>query len=386
LRTKRLLVLVGTVCLALMLVVPLAVSCGPATPEEGAEEIAKLESNLAAEKAKVSGLQDEVADLEDEIAALRAPAEVTNLLFELGCAGGMYSATSDYFKAELEKASGGRFVVEQVIEDAMVPVDEHLTATGDGIFDMLLTWNPYFKDKVPFLDVLDFIAYTLRTREDFWAMFEFEGWDEIMAQEYAKWNVHWIASAPAAPGAHLVSRVPIPDIASLDGLKIRATGLDPLIFEALGAGTCFLPGEEIYTALATGLVDAAAYGNADMSYSLGWHEVTKYWVQPSHASMDECGISANMDFWNNLSEADRAMIYDISQAGLLAEAYNTGHASAEAVVKAQEAGIVINYWDAESLKQWAMAALAQKPECRDEASTLAMDSLMSYIRAMGYIE
>ncbi len=62
-RRKRILMLIGSVCLALMLLVPLAVSCGPATPEEAAEEIAALESeidglegDLAAEKAKVSDL------------------------------------------------------------------------------------------------------------------------------------------------------------------------------------------------------------------------------------------------------------------------------------------------------------------------------------------
>ena len=66
--------LVGSVCLAVMLALPLVASCGPAAPEEGAE--AELEAKLAAEKAKVSSLEDEVADLEDEIAGLRAPGEV----------------------------------------------------------------------------------------------------------------------------------------------------------------------------------------------------------------------------------------------------------------------------------------------------------------------
>jgi len=369
-----------------MLAVPLLASCGPATPEEATEEIAALESKLAAEKSKVSGLQDDVADLEAEIAALRAPAKVTNLLFELSCVGGLYSATLDRFKADLEEASGGRFVVEQVLGDAMVPVDEHLTATGDGVFDMLITWNPYFRDKIPFLDVLDFIYYTLRTKEDFWEMFMFRGWGEVMTQEYSEWNVQWLVSAPVSPGACIVSRVPLPDIYSLDGVKIRATGSEPLIFESFGAGTCFLPGEEIYTALATGLIDAASYGNAAMCYDMGWHEVTEYWVQPSQGTMDEAGISANMDFWNNLSEADRVMIYDICQAAILAEAYNTGHLASEAVVKAQEAGIVINYWSPESLGAYTEAALANPPELGDEVARREMENLLSYIRAKGYIE
>jgi len=73
---KRILMLIGSVCLALMLAVPLVASCGPATPEAAAGEIANLESKLAAEKAKSAGFEDDIADLEDEIAALKAPAEV----------------------------------------------------------------------------------------------------------------------------------------------------------------------------------------------------------------------------------------------------------------------------------------------------------------------
>jgi len=68
-KRKRLLMMLGSVCLALMLALPLVASCGPATPEEATEEIAALESKLSAEKAKSAGLEDDVADLEAEITA-----------------------------------------------------------------------------------------------------------------------------------------------------------------------------------------------------------------------------------------------------------------------------------------------------------------------------
>ena len=66
------------VSLALVLAVSLvAGACAKAVPEGAAEEeIAALESKLAAEKAKSAGFEDDIADLEDEIAALKAQGKV----------------------------------------------------------------------------------------------------------------------------------------------------------------------------------------------------------------------------------------------------------------------------------------------------------------------
>jgi len=75
LKRKRLLTLIGSVCLALVLAVPLVASCAPATPEAAEEEIAALESKLTAEKAKVAAEKAKVADLEEEIAELMVPEE-----------------------------------------------------------------------------------------------------------------------------------------------------------------------------------------------------------------------------------------------------------------------------------------------------------------------
>jgi len=385
-KTKRLLIMLGSVCLALMLALPLVASCGPATPEEATEEIAALESKLSAEKAKVSGLQGDVSDLEDEIAALRAPAGVIKILTECAIPSGFYLDATECFAESLEEASGGRMQVEIVLGEAIAPTAEHLKATGDGIFDMLSTWEPYFREIVPVLDIINYMTICLETREDWYYMLEQMGWADQMRQAYAEWNVHWIFAMPEIPSAILVSRVPIPSIDDLEGLKIRATGNSAKAFETLGAGTVFLPGEEIYTALATGLVDAAAYSGPATSYDFGWYEVTKYWIRPAVAKMCQDGISANMDFWNSLSEADQALIDKVTRYALLKSSYEDGWKSQEAWGKARDQGIVVQTWDEESVKRYIEAGLSILPEPRDEAATLAREQLFDYMRMVGYID
>ena len=75
-KTTKYLILLG---MSLVLAVSLlAGACAPAAPvgDEGAAEIAALEGDLAAEKAKVTSLEGDIGDLEDEIAVLKKPAKV----------------------------------------------------------------------------------------------------------------------------------------------------------------------------------------------------------------------------------------------------------------------------------------------------------------------
>ncbi len=375
--------------LALVLAISLvAGSCAPAAPtgEEGAEEIAKLEKEVAAEKAKAAAVEKKVGDLEKEIAALKKPAEVIDILLESGVWGGMPQIAAEYFTEQIEKASGGRIQAEIVIGDAITPTEEQLEATGEGVFDMLLTWHPYFRKKIPLLDITVYDSVTLRTREDAWTMYEFKGWGDLMRQEFAKLNVRWLVSVAQSPGSFLFSRVPIPDFASLEGMKIRGTGMNGMILSEAGAAVVVLSGGELYPSLASGLVEAGHYSTPGAMYDMGIHEVTSYWIMPPISKMNEHGFDANMDFWNNLSEADQALVYNISKLALLEGSYNDWYNSIEALAKVQEVGVEIQYWDEASIKQWTAAGMKILPEPRDEASTLAREQLFDYMRSMGYID
>ena len=76
-KIKKLLTLIGSICLTLVLAVMLLPACAPAAPGEEAD-CSDVEADLAASEKKVGDLEDEVSDLEKEIAALKKPAEVMN--------------------------------------------------------------------------------------------------------------------------------------------------------------------------------------------------------------------------------------------------------------------------------------------------------------------
>lgn len=313
-------------------------------------------------------------------------AEVVELLLQSGTsAGNKYEATVQ-FKKNIEEASGGRIQAEVVMPEAIVPTKECYAGLRDGVIEMLCTWNPWYRGQIPFLEIVLYTQVLLRSPADVWAMFKYEGWGELMSQELGKWNIYWVESVGHAPGNVLVSKVSLPTIDDIKGVKFRIAGSSALVFDELGAHTVWFPMDEIYTGLASGLIDGASADNPASMYGMGLAEVTKYWILPYLYRVDETGITANMDFWNTLSEADQALMHSCALSALADTGWDSTYECDVAMAKAREEGIIIQYWDEESQAKYVEAAMKVLPEPKDEASILAKEQLYNYMRNMGYID
>ena len=386
-KKKKLLTLVGSICLSLVLAALLLPACAPAAPEEVAGEIAELEDELAASEKKVDALEDEVADLEKEVAALKKPAEVTKILVNSTCPGGWYADYGPYLIENLEAGSDGRFEVEVVYGEAIVPTEEQLDALRDGTFDMIYGYTPYYKTKIPFIQVQDFLPFTVRNGRDVWALYNERGWGELADQEYGKYNVKRVATYTSMPDDTLFSTVPVRKWEDLAGLKLRSAGTTAEVVAAGGASTVWFPGEEIYTGLASGLIDGATYSSPATGYAMGWHEVSNYWIRPSIAALQAQEMVANMDFWNSLSEADQVLVAHVSdKAGWRYAYFLETYQSAVALDLVRAAGLEVIYWDADSIAKMAAAGLSLLPEWTDPAAKEAKEILVDYMRFAGYID
>jgi TRAP-type transport system periplasmic protein len=104
------------------------------------------------------------------------------------------------------------------------------------------------------------------------------------------------------------------------------------------------PGE-VYTALERGVVDGYGWPITGI-FDLGWHEKTKYRVDPGFYSA-EVSILINKDAWNKLNPAQKKVITDTA-AWLEAQAAETEKENAADIAKQKTAGIqVIEFKDAD---------------------------------------
>ncbi|MCI5065916.1 TRAP transporter substrate-binding protein [bacterium] len=75
-------------------------------------------------------------------------------------------------------------------------------------------------------------------------------------------------------------RKPISDVSDLVGLKIRIPGLASRVYRAVGAVPTLVPGGEVFTSLATGVIDAAEWIGPYHDYTIGLHRAASYYYGP----------------------------------------------------------------------------------------------------------
>jgi len=112
----------------------------------------------------------------------------------------------------------------------------------------------------------------------------------------------------------------------LTGLKIRITPVYRDFFQALGATVVQTPPGEVYTSLERGVVDGYGWPITGI-FDLGWHEKTKYRVDPGFYTA-EVSVLVNKTAWDKLTAA---------QKDILRKAAERGEAEAAAVFSAENA-------------------------------------------------
>jgi tripartite ATP-independent transporter DctP family solute receptor len=101
---------------------------------------------------------------------------------------------------------------------------------------------------------------------------------------------------------------PVRTLADLKGMKIRVQQSDVFVsmVEALGASPTPLPYGEVYTALTTGIIDAAE--NSLLSYETSRHfESAPYYNLTEHSLLPSLVVFSK-PIWDRLPEKDRALI------------------------------------------------------------------------------
>jgi TRAP-type C4-dicarboxylate transport system substrate-binding protein len=136
---------------------------------------------------------------------------------------------------------------------------------------------------------------------------------------------------------HLYLTKPIsgPD---LSGLKLRITPVYRDFFQALGATVVQTAPGEVYTALERGVVDGYGWPITGI-FDLGWHEKTKYRVDPGFYSA-EVSILVNKGAWAKLSDEQKRVISDAA-AWIEAQAADVAKENEADIAKQKAAGIEV---------------------------------------------
>ena len=288
--------------------------------------------------------------------------------------------------AWLQRASGGQLNITLFPSGALVGYADMLEALGAGTFEVAFNVVSFFAGLDPGFYAICGLPGIDRSPRDVRIWFDHFGGNEIYREAYAKYNAHFLR--PTIMGAEgLFSKKPIRTIGDLKGIKVRTVpGLSHELFVKLGASPQALGGGELYTALDTGLIDAAEFVTLTTNYNMGFHEVTKYLLYPSfHAPTFNSDVSVNMDAWNKLPDDLKAIMEAFAQR--VSDNYNYWGAAAdyETLTKLEAAGMEINELseaDKAKITQMGLEG-AQAWRAKSALSEAAISSWFDYMHYIG---
>jgi TRAP-type C4-dicarboxylate transport system substrate-binding protein len=180
-----------------------------------------------------------------------------------------------------------------------VPPFEVGNAVQSGVVDIANVTSAYYTNLIPESDALHLATTTIQQQRE-------NGCYELVnAMHEKKINAHYLARTGDNVPFHLYLTKPI-DKPDLSGLTIRTTPVYRAFFESLGANLVRTAPGEVYTALERGSIDGYGWPIQGV-LDLGWHERTKYRVDPGFYQVD-VNFLVNLDAWNKLDDAQRRLL------------------------------------------------------------------------------
>jgi len=198
----------------------------------------------------------------------------------------------------IETMSGGRMEIDLFMGGELMDGEEAHHALSEGVFEIARDSPSYCADVIDIANIVFGLPRAWDGPMALWTIFLRMGMLEIAKEAWAEYNINYLAVTAEPPYA-LIMKEPIRTLDEMSGVKMRAYGLTAKYLDSLGARTTYIPASEIYTAFATGTIDAAVYGGASDYLGMSLGEVTgSYLHDPYMVNPNTDYIGVNMDAWN----------------------------------------------------------------------------------------
>lgn len=200
------------------------------------------------------------------------------------------------------KIAGNEMQIDLYTADQLVPTSELFRALQNGTVDAVQSDDDSIASPTEVSVFGGYFPFATRYSLDVPVLFNQWGLAEIWQAEYDKvGGVKWL-SAGAWDPCHFATKDPIRSLADLSGKRVFTFPTAGRFLTRFGVVPVTLPWEDIEVAVQTGELDGIAWSGITEDYTVGWADVTDYFLT-NNISGAWCGsYFANSDRWNELPE------------------------------------------------------------------------------------
>ncbi len=235
--------------------------------------------------------------------------------------------------------SGGRIQIQAFPPAALVPTFEMLDGVSRRVIDMAYGAQLYWRGRFPFTQWTWGIPFLFNKVEEYDYLWFEAGLNALVTEAFATAGVQFLGPIYSDDWGSTISRRPIRRLDDFRGLRIRSGGIGGELWKQFGASIVTLPGEELYTALSTGVIDGANWGSPYGMVATKLHEVAKFYTGPSIIHADAEDMFINKAAFDGMpKELQVAMLTATRVFALERYSYAAG-ASARAFKTMRDAGV-----------------------------------------------
>lgn len=200
------------------------------------------------------------------------------------------------------KVANGEMEIELYTADQLVPTGELFRAMQKGTIDAVQSDDDSIAAPVDVSVFGGYFPLALKYSLDVPVIFNQWGLNEIWKEAYDEVKgVTWL-SAGAWDPCHFATKDPIRSLADLKGKRVFTFPTAGRFLAQFGVVPVTLPWEDIEVAVQTGELDGIAWSGITEDYTVGWADVTKYFLANNISGAWIGSYFANSERWEALPE------------------------------------------------------------------------------------
>ncbi|WP_299815527.1 TRAP transporter substrate-binding protein [uncultured Jannaschia sp.] len=216
----------------------------------------------------------------------------------------------DYINAN----SNGELQVELFYADQIVPTGELFQALQRGTIDGVHSDDDSMASPTPTRQFGGYFPFATKHILDVPVLFNQYGLADIWREEYGKVGVQWLSAAGQDPCNFNTTRE-ITSVSDLDGLKLYTFPTAGRFLSQFGVVPVNIPYEDAEVAVQTGELDGMAWSGITEDYTVGWADVTDYFLTNNISGAWIGSFFVNQERWNELPEHLKSVVMAGIEAG-----------------------------------------------------------------------
>lgn len=200
------------------------------------------------------------------------------------------------------KVANGEMVIELYTSDQLVPTGELFRAMQQGTIDAVQSDEDSMAAPVDVSVFGGYFPFGLRYSLDVPVLFNQYGLNEIWQEAYSEVeNVTWLSAGSWDP-CHFNTVKPIRSLDDLKGLRVYTFPSAGRFLSRFGVVPVNIAYEDAEVAVQTGELDGMAWSGITEDYTVGWADVTKYFLTNNISGAWIGSFLANTERWNEVPD------------------------------------------------------------------------------------